>query len=96
MVYGSVDSGMHISPTEIPYLKYKSLIDKDQDSIELVNEENSTKSIYFKVNDGKSDSKINYKIKFEILISKNTDSENIKDSTQRIKKYYNIIHLIQN
>lgn len=91
-----VDIGMHISPTEIPYLKYKSLIDKDQDSIELVNEENSTKSIYFKVNDGKSDSKINYKIKFEILISKNTDSENIKDSTHRIKKYYNIIHLIQN
>jgi len=91
-----VDIGMHISPTEIPYLKYKSLIDKDQDSIELVNEENSTKSIYFKVNDGKSDSKINYKIKFEILISKNTDSENIKDSAHRIKKYNNIIHLIQN
>jgi len=92
----SIDSGMHISATEIPYLKYKSLMDYDQNLAESENEESSAVFFSFKVNDGIRDSKKDYKIIFQIPAPINSDSDRTENSNIRSKEYINIIHLIQN
>ncbi len=91
-----IDSGMHISATEIPYLKYKSLMDYDQNLVESENEENSAVFFSFKVNDGVRDSAKDYKIIFQIPAPRNSDSNRTENSNLGSKEYINIIHLIQN